>query len=223
LGGFAAVFARRGYAVEYLDAGVVDLARAQAQAPNILVVLGGPIGVNDGADYPFLKDEIDLLARRARTGRPALGICLGAQLMASALGAPVYPAKTKEIGWAPIKLSDAGRASCLAALMGDGEHVMHWHVDTFDLPAGAILLASTDICPNQAFAWKSWLALQFHAETTRAGLERWFIGHTVELAAARVPVAKLRSDTARFGASLEARGTACLNRWLDAIETIDGG
>jgi GMP synthase (glutamine-hydrolysing) len=224
LGGFAPVFARRGYAIEYAEAGRDDLSCRPTREPDILVVLGGPIGVNDDADYPFIRDELDWLARRARSGRPTLGICLGAQLMACALGARVYPAKAKEIGWAPIRLTDEGRGSCLAALASNGEPVLHWHGDTFDLPEGAQRLASTDICPNQAFAWgRAWLALQFHPETTRRGLEQWFIGHTVEIAATPgVSVDKLRADTARWGESLETRGMACLERWLDAVETIDG-
>ncbi|MBM3581690.1 MAG: glutamine amidotransferase [Alphaproteobacteria bacterium] len=225
LGGFAPVFARRGYTIEYLEAGVDNLARPAPYEPDILVILGGPIGVNDAADYPFIRDELDMLARRAKAGRPTLGICLGAQLMARALGARVYPAKAKEVGWAPIRLTDEGRRSSLAALAPNGEPVLHWHGDTFDLPEEATRLASTDICPNQAFAWGSaWLALQFHAETTRRGLEQWFIGHTVEIAATPgVSVGQLRADTARWGASLETRGAACLERWLDAVETIDGG
>ena len=220
LGGFGPVFERRGYAIQYAEAGMDDLGQALKGDPDILVILGGPIGANDDADYPFLKDEIATLERRAKSGRPVLGICLGAQLMARALGARVYPAHAKEIGWAPIRLTDEGRGSCLAALSPNGEPVMHWHGDTFDLPDGARRLASTDICPNQAFAWgPAWLALQFHAETIRSGLERWFIGHTIEIAASPgISVANLRADTARWGVSLESRGAACLERWLDALE-----
>ena len=220
LGSFAAVFERQGYAVTYAEAGMDGLADAARREPDILVVLGGPIGVNDVSDYPFLRDEIALLERRAKSGRPTLGICLGAQLMARALGARVYPAKAKEIGWAPIALSERGRASCLAHLVPKGEPVLHWHGDTFDLPDGAVRLASTEICSNQAFAWgPAWLALQFHAETTPRGLERWFIGHTVEIAATPgVSLARLRADTAKWGPSLEARGAACLERWLQTIK-----
>lgn len=219
LGGFAAVFERLGYAVAYAEAGIDDLAAALRREPDILVILGGPIGVNDAADYPFLKDEIALLERRAKSGRPALGICLGAQLMARSLGARVYPGRSKELCWGPLALTKEGQASCLAALVPKGEPVLHWHGDTFDLPDGAVRLASTDITPNQAFSWGSnWLALQFHVETSRRDLERWFIGHTVEIAATPgVSLAKLRADTVALGASLEVRGAACLERWLRTI------
>lgn len=221
LGSFETVFKRHGYNIEYLEAGVDDLGRVVRQPPDLLVVLGGPIGANDVADYPFLKDELVALERRAERDLPTLGICLGSQLMACALGARVYPARGKEIGWAPIALTDAGRASCLSALAPLDEPVLHWHGDTFDLPFGAVHLASTEICPHQAFAWgRHWLALQFHLEATTRGLERWFIGHTSEIAATKgVSVARLRADTARWGRSLEARGTACLTRWLAAVET----
>jgi len=218
LGSFAAVFERRGYAVEYAEAGMDDLARASKREPDIIAILGGPIGANDDADYPFLKDELALLARRAKSGRPALGICLGAQLMARSLGARVYPAGRKEIGWAPIALSEEGRTSCLAALIPRGEPVLHWHGDTFDLPDGANLLASTGACVNQAFAVGGFaLALQFHIEVETANLARWFVGHAVEVAAAKsAPLATLRADTARYGPALERTGAACLDGWLEA-------
>jgi GMP synthase (glutamine-hydrolysing) len=220
LGSFEAVFKRHGYRIEYLEAGIDDLGRVVRQPPDILVILGGPIGANDIADYSFLKDELAALERRAVKDLPTLGICLGSQLMARALGAWVYPARGKEIGWAPISLTDAGWASCLSALAPLDEPVLHWHGDTFDLPPGAVHLASTALCPHQAFAWgRHWLAVQFHLEATARGLERWFIGHAGEIAATEgVSVARLRADTARCVRSLEARGAACLTRWLATVE-----
>lgn len=220
LGSFETVFKRHGYRIEYLEAGVDDLTRVARQPPDILAILGGPIGVNDVADYPVLKDELAAIERRAEKDLPTLGICLGSQLMARALGARVYPARGKEIGWAPVSLTDAGWASCLSALAPLDEPVLHWHGDTFDLPQGAVHLASTAMCPHQAFAWgRNWLALQFHPEATARGLERWFIGHAGEIAATDgVSVARLRADTARWGRSLEARGAACLARWLAAVD-----
>jgi GMP synthase (glutamine-hydrolysing) len=97
--------------------------------------------------------------------------------------------------------------------------VLHWHGDTFDLPAGAALLASTAACRNQAFAaGQGALGLQFHIEATATGLERWFIGHTIEIAAtAGASVATLRRDTALYAAGLARHGRACLAAWLDAL------
>src|SRR5262249_57807158 len=118
----------------------------------VLIVLGGPIGVYQEQDYPFLTDELRVLERRLAADLPTLGICLGAQLMARALGAKVYAGPRKEIGWSPLHLSAAGRRSCLAPLAKRQAAVLHWHGDTFDLPAGATHLASTPDYPHPALA-----------------------------------------------------------------------
>jgi GMP synthase (glutamine-hydrolysing) len=137
--------------------------------------------------------------------------------MAKALGAAVYPGGGKEIGWAPLLLTEAGRASCLAHLAPHKTAVLHWHGDTFDLPAGTSLLASTARYPNQAFAHGRSVALQFHPEVTQPGLERWFIGHACEIAATDgVDVAGLRRDTAREAPRLARQGTRFLDAWLRA-------
>ncbi len=215
LGSFGGVLAAEGFQVSFLEAGADDLGGPEAAGCDLLVVLGGPIGAGDEAEYPFLADELRLIADRLAAGRPVLGICLGAQLMARALGARVYanPAG-KEIGWAPLALTEAGRASPLAGL--EGVAVLHWHGDTFDLPAGADLLASTPVTPHQAFACgRVGLGLQFHAEVTARGLERWFIGHVAEISATPgVSVPTLRSATAQAAPRLEAAGGALLSAWL---------
>jgi GMP synthase (glutamine-hydrolysing) len=218
LGSFAAVLRERGFAVAYRDAGLDDLAARDLVDADLLIVLGGPIGVYEVKDYPFLKDEIAVVERRLELGRPVLGLCLGAQIMAKALGARVYKGKRKELGWSPLALTDAGRASALAEL-GPRTSVLHWHGDTFDLPRGAKLLGSTRLYPNQAFAWRNHaLALQCHIETTVRGLERWFIGHALEIATTRgVKLEALRRDTRRRGPRLEERGPRVLRAWLDGL------
>jgi GMP synthase (glutamine-hydrolysing) len=217
LDGFAEPLARRGFEIAYCEAPTDDLGADALLAAELLVVLGGPIGVYETRDYPFLAAEIALIERRLARNLPVLGLCLGAQLMAAALGARVYPAGFKEIGWAPIVLSAAGERSPLAAL--ERRAVLHWHGDTFDLPAGAVHLASTARTPNQAFAWeRHGLALQFHAETTARGLERWYVGHTMEIAATEgVNVPALRTDAARHAAPLVEAGTRMLDAWLTPL------
>ena len=218
LGSFGPLLEARGYTIHYAEAGYDDLAALGGEPWDLLVVLGGPIGVNDDGDFPFIAEEIRLIERQLRQGAPLLGLCLGSQMMARALGAKVYRAKAKEIGFAPVQLTDAGRASCLAALADTP--VLHWHGDTFDLPAGARHLAATDLCPNQAFAWgekDAALALQFHPVATPRGLERWFIGHSCELAAEGLSVVALRHEAARHGAALAAAAQSILTRWLATV------
>lgn len=214
LGAFGPELAAAGFAVRYCDAGIDDV-RALPDA-DLVVVLGGPIGAYEDDLYPFLTEEIALLERRLASGRPTLGICLGAQLMARALGAKVYPGPAKEIGWAPLTLTEAGASSPLRHL-GDAP-VLHWHGDTFDLPQGAVRLASTALCANQAFArGASALAFQFHPEADGAGFERWLIGHAAEIAQARLSPVALRADTQRLAAEAGARGRRCLRAWLDGL------
>ncbi|HBH02689.1 MAG: glutamine amidotransferase [Candidatus Rokubacteria bacterium RBG_16_73_20] len=218
LGTLADVLAARGCAVTYAEAAEADLASLDPLAPDLLVVLGGPIGAYEETAYPFVLDEPRLLTQRLAADRPTLGICLGSQLMARALGARVYPGGTKEIGWAPLVLTEAGERSCLAAL--GTAPVLHWHGDTFDLPAGAERLASTALYANQAFAWgRRALGLQFHVEVTARRLDHWLVGHAAEIAATPgVTVAGLRADTARWGPPLAEAGRRALARWLDRVE-----
>jgi GMP synthase (glutamine-hydrolysing) len=216
LGSFAGPIERAGYAIRYHDAGIDDLARIDPLEPDLLVMLGGPIGAYEEAAYPFLRDELALLERRLRADRPTLGICLGAQLMARALKANVYPGPGKEIGWAPVTLSEAGHAGPLRHL-GEAP-VLHWHGDTFDLPEGCDRLASTAICPNQAFArGPNLLGLQFHPEARGATFEQWLIGHACELGAAGLTARDLRADADRHAADLETRAAALIGDWLEAL------
>lgn len=219
MGSFAAVLAARGYAIAYREAPVDDLAAREWREADLVVLLGGPIGVYEAEAYPFVRGEIALAAWRLAQDRPLLGLCLGSQMMAAALGARVHPgAMGKEIGWAPLDLTAVGASSPLAHLGPTQASVLHWHGDTFDLPPGATLLASTPRYANQAFAFgKTGLALQFHPEVTARGLEAWYVGHCCEIGATPgIDVPGLRAAAAAHAPALARQGPRFFAAWLDS-------
>lgn len=138
---------------------------------DLLVVMGGPMSATDDAEYPWLADERALITRTIEADTPVLGVCLGSQQLAAALGADVYAHDHREVGWFPVETTGAASHSPLSWL-GPEFSALHWHGDTFDLPRGATLLARTPACRNQAFLAADGLALglQFHLEMSRENL-----------------------------------------------------
>lgn len=215
LGLLAPVLEREGWDVAYREASLDDLDDTSLREAGLLVVLGGPIGVYDTASFPFLSAVVALIEQRLSRDLPVLGICLGAQLMAKALGSRVYAGPVKEIGWGRVELTGEGAASCLSPLQEDDAVVLHWHGDTFDLPDGARRLASNRHYQNQAFAHgRNALALQFHLEADPHRLEQWYVGHTSELGQAKVPVPALRAETTNFAPGRAALADRVFSRWL---------
>ena len=216
LGLLGPLLAARGYDIRYHDAGIARFDAETLVAPDLVVVLGGPIGVYERDSYPFIGDEIAAIAARIAANKPLLGICLGAQMMAAALGARVAPGPVKEIGWAPLTLTPAGQASVLA-LLGSSP-VLHWHGDNCELPAGCERLAATTHCPVQAFArTPAQLALQFHLETEPARFETWLVGHTVELSKAGIDPRVVREQVRTLAPASAELGRNVLASWLDAV------
>lgn len=219
LASFTSLFQAKNIDINYIEAGYDDLSQIDALSDELLIVLGGPISVNDVAMFPFLETEVDILKRRIAADKPTLGICLGAQLIAGALGAKVYPAAVKEIGWQELKLTEDGEQSALRYLSGEHCSMLHWHGETFDLPEEAVLLASTDNCVNQAFSFQNnVLALQFHPEVTQHGMEKWFIGHIGEIMQTEgVSVEQLRRDSHQYANRLEVQGELFFNSWFNKV------
>src|ERR1700736_702563 len=138
LGYFETALKSHGYVVSYVDPTTEEIGAIDPAAPDLLAVLGGPIGAYEDELYPALRPVLKIIEGRLRATLPTIGICLGAQLMARALGARVYRGPRKEICWGQIRSTEAGHASALRHI--ETTRVLHWHGDTFDLPSGATLL-----------------------------------------------------------------------------------
>ncbi len=208
---------RRGWRTVTYDAGVDDLRQIDLAMVDLLVVLGGPIGAYDDALYPFLTEEVELIRRRLDSARPLLGICLGAQLMARALGAAVAPmGHKKKIDFSPPSLTLQGGGSPLARI--GTQPVLHWHGNQFELPAGCTSLATTPACPHQAFmVGEHAMAWQFHLEVDAAHIEQWLIGHAGELQQDGTDIAALRRAAAQHRAGLAQALDAVLADWFDRV------
>lgn len=213
------IFLEKKFSVKTVEAPFLRELQEEDLRPDILVVMGGPIGAYEESSYPFLMDELKWIERHLAGGGVFLGICLGSQLLARVLGARVYPGKEKEIGWYPMTLSEAGKSSPLKSL--EGHSVLHWHGDTFDLPECSILLASTQSYPNQAFSFgKRVLGLQFHLEVTPRDLERWYVGHASEISGIPdMDVASLRMQGKKQAGELLPVARAVFREWLDGALT----
>jgi GMP synthase (glutamine-hydrolysing) len=213
-GTLAGILADRGMDLTYLEAGVDDL--SPAKDADLLVVLGGPIGIYEIDRYPFIKGELATIEAAVKKNVPVIGICLGCQALAAVLAARVYPGKRKELGWDEMTLTPEGKASPLGVI--EGVRVLNWHGDTFDLPQGATRLASSTITPNQAFTYgPNVLALQFHVELPERDLEKWLIGHTLELSNSKVDLGQMRAHTARYAPAANEASRTLFNAWLDSL------
>lgn len=185
-----------------------------------IIVLGGAMCLRESGDYPHLEYEVELLQTAVERKMPVLGICLGAQLLAKALGATVSKNPTKEIGWYDVQVSAAAAQDPVMRCFGPSEHIFQWHGDTFTLPERAVHLARTTSCENQAFRYGDTVyGFQFHLEVDRPIIKRWF--HTPslqrDLQAAQPPVDEaqvLRETDVHMPRSQEL-STACFGAFLD--------
>ena len=207
------ILGKRGYELKKLDATRDDISSFRLTEADVVVILGGPIGVYDGARYPFINQELTLIENSLKIKKPMIGVCLGAQLIATVLGAKVKPMGKKEIGFSSLQLTDEGQKSPLA-LIGTTP-VLHWHGDQFEIPDGAKRLAETGICPNQAFSYENVLALQFHLEADLDYFEHWLVGHAAELSQAGIDPVNLRNDAKKYQGDLRVKAEKIFNLWSE--------
>jgi GMP synthase (glutamine-hydrolysing) len=221
----------RAIAIDVREVFAGDPLPRQLGEREILVVMGGGMGVGDRDDprYPFLAGEIELLRTVLDQGRPVLGVCLGAQLLAHAAGARVYPnvrrdaagqeVRVREVGWGPVHFIGGDREPALIGL-GAEEIVLHWHGDTFDLPPGATNLASSPLCAQQAFRiGAATFGLQFHVEVDAPVAERWAVEDAEFVQAARGPdgPAVVIAETRRHAAAARAAGDRLIRNILGCM------
>lgn len=207
------VLGKRGYELKNLDATHDDISAFPVNEADIVIILGGPIGVYDGERYPFINQELKLIEKSLKIKKPMVGVCLGAQLIASVLGAKVQPMGKKEIGFSSLQLTDEGEKSPLALI--STTPVLHWHGDEFEIPEGAKRLAETGICPNQAFSYENILALQFHLEADLDYFEHWLVGHAAELSQAGIDPVNLRNEAKKYQGDLRTKAEKIFNLWCD--------
>jgi len=206
-----------GYEVDRIDVSDPSFSALELREPDLLIMMGGPMGVYEQDLYPWIGCQMRRLAHRLDAGRPTLGVCFGAQMMAAALGAEVYAGPVKEVGFHPVTVHDH-------ALDGPLRHIvdvpiLHWHGDTFTLPENVELLASSHVYDHQAFRrGNTILALQFHAEMGEdPRFDAWIEEWPESVAEAGGDEALLRDAHTRLGPGAVAAGRAMIKEWLEGL------
>ena len=213
--GFRAPIEAAGYGIDRVDVIDPEFHAVDLVAPALVVMMGGPMGVYEQETYPWIRCQLRRLAKRLEAGRPTLGVCFGAQMMAAALGAEVYPGPAKEIGFDPVTVHAA--ASPLRHLAD--VPVLHWHGDTFTQPERTEVLASSALYQHQAFRrGPNLLALQFHAEMGEdERFEDWIAQDFDYLTAAGHCPNALRAAHEAHGPGAVAAGRAMIAEWLAGL------
>jgi GMP synthase (glutamine-hydrolysing) len=216
--GFREPIEAAGYTVERIDVSDPAYPGRDLSEPDLLIMMGGPMGVYEHDSHPWIACQLRRLAGRLEANRPTLGVCLGSQMMAAALGAEVYAGQAKEVGFAPVTLLPAAQDGPLRHIAD--VPMLHWHGDTFDLPENVELLASTPLYANQAFRrGGNILALQFHAEMgLDPRIEAWIEGGTHAMAEAGTNEAAIRADYARLGPPAVTAGQKMIAEWLECLD-----
>jgi GMP synthase (glutamine-hydrolysing) len=220
--GYRAPIEAAGYRLDRVDVADPAFPTIDLNAPDLLIMMGGPMGVYEQDRHPWIRCQLRRLERRLAAGLPTLGVCFGAQMIAAAMGARVFPGPHKEVGFHPVAVEASIAENPLTPLRD--VPVLHWHGDSFDLPAGAERLASSALYANQAFrAGPNILALQFHAEMGEdprfhAWMEQW---PEAAVEAGSTPEALVAAHAA-YGPAAVAAGQRLVTRWLSGLSVAAG-
>jgi len=220
LGSFEPVLKSRGFEVKYFCSQHIDYNGLFADDPDLVVVLGGPMSVHDTDRNPWVLNEEKFVKERIASCKPLMGICFGAQMIARALGAKTYQGpQGKEIGWSKITVNEDGLKTPFRHLDGEFTNMLHWHGDTFDLPYGATLLASSDKYQKQAYSVDdNIICMQCHPEVTTSKLKLWYASALDQIKEVGKTVDELKADADAYNAKLSEQAALFLNEWLDEQE-----
>ncbi len=222
LGTLDPLIRRRGHRIRFVNFDREPDAQPEVDRYRGLIVLGGPMNVDDQADRPHLRTELRAIEAMLKQGKPVLGICLGAQLLAHALGAQIRKHAIAEIGWHRLQLTEAGRADPVLAPLTNGAPVFQWHAQSFEIPDGAEHLARTETCEQQAFRWGSnAYGLQFHLEMDAPLIDRWLQNPTyreeLDCLHGETGAAAIQSQTRDHIAGMQQHADAVFNGFLDLV------
>ena len=216
LGFFAEVLEKRGVSVRMIRLFRGEMPTEEWDDVTALLILGGPMSACEEESYPFLRWEKTIIRAAVQEQVPVLGVSLGAQLIAAALGSGIYRGRVQEVGWYPISITPYGHVDSLLGYLPERPIVFQWHRDGFDLPSGALRLASSVHFENQAFRiGKTVYGLQFHLELTPLMIERWLDERAKDVA--QLPYVssdKIRADSQSYSATLGYYGERILSEFL---------
>ncbi len=213
-----------GHRVRYVNFSRSPELKISPTSYDALVILGSPQHANDTEQFPYIQHEIDLIQQTIAQKKPFLGICFGAQLLAKALGAKVYKNQEKEIGWYPVAFHPEAKNSIFCDFK-DSEMIFEWHGDTFTLPEGAVALAGSKHCPQQAFSFgETVYGMQFHLEVDEKIIERWVTlpEHKRQFLCGDMPCSpeQIYEQTPLHINRLKMLGTKAFLKWLSFIEPV---
>jgi GMP synthase (glutamine-hydrolysing) len=224
LGSFEATLREAGVELEYVHSYREDLSRrslAEREDVSGIIVLGGPMSANDADSLPFIREELRLIEEAMKRELPILGVCLGSQMLAKALGSRVYRGEAKEIGWYPLWVRPEAKADPLFAEYPPKLEMFQWHGETFELPYGSTLLASSQLYLHQAFRYgKAAYGLQFHAEMTSEMIGEWRREGSQEIARAGLEGRweKIEAENARHLPRLQSLGEKAMRGFASLLK-----